>query len=232
MNWANRITLFRIILLPAIVVLMMLHDFNGSVPSFFGVWNQTIGAGNYQLPVAYLVAGILFILASLSDALDGYIARKHHLVTTFGKFFDAIADKLLTNSVLVMFTIANIIPAWICIILICRDFLIDVVRQVLAKANVVMAANKLGKYRAAFEMLGLTILFFLGSQMFDGTAQMYGEYGWLNQIVMIPMYIATVLSIISAANYIYLNRKTLLDTGLEKTTVKDKAKNLKIQKLK
>lgn len=216
MNWANRITMFRIVLLPAIIILMLLHNFNDSVDGFFGVMNQTIDFKGYHLPLSYLIAGILFILASLSDALDGMIARKYNLVSTFGKFFDAIADKMLTNSVLIVFTVANFIPVWMCVILICRDFLIDVVRQILATSKVVMSANNLGKYRAAFEMLGLSILFFASYKMFDGQE----EYGWVNQVILIPMYIATALSVISAVNYVYLNRVVLFDMSTKAGTDK------------
>ncbi|AHI53226.1 CDP-diacylglycerol--glycerol-3-phosphate 3-phosphatidyltransferase [Spiroplasma culicicola] len=214
MNWANRITMIRIILIPVIVTLMLLYNFNGAAP-FFNVFTAAIEVGNYHLPYTYLIAGILFIIASLTDMLDGYIARKYNQVTTFGKFFDSIADKLLTNGVLVIFAAAGIVPVWMAVVLICRDFLIDVVRQILATATVVMAANQLGRFRAAFEMLGLTILFFVGFRMFDGGlfggTGTYDEYGWINQVIMIPMYIATVLSILAAINYIWLNRKVLFD---------------------
>ncbi|AKX34085.1 CDP-diacylglycerol-glycerol-3-phosphate 3-phosphatidyltransferase [Spiroplasma litorale] len=214
MNWANKITLIRIALIPIIIVLMILCNFNNDANLLYGVFNKAIVFGNYSLPYLYLIAGILFIIASLTDALDGYIARKYNQVTTFGKFFDSIADKLLTNSVLIVFSIAGIIPVWMCVILICRDFLIDVVRQILASNNSIMSADKLGKYRATFEMIGLTILFFVGYRFFNGSANdngMYDNYGWINQIVMIPMYITTILCIVSALNYMYKNRKILFD---------------------
>ncbi|AHF61288.1 hypothetical protein P344_05345 [Spiroplasma mirum ATCC 29335] len=218
MNWANCITLVRIILLPIILVLLLIYPFGELL--YYG-WTDTIVAKGehvtYTLPISYLIAGVLFAIASLSDALDGYIARKYGQVTTFGKFFDSIADKLLTNGVVIVFACANIIPVWMCLILILRDFLIDVVRQILATKTVVMAANWLGKIRAACEMLGIFILFFVGYRMFNGQPQTTGqwnEYGWVNQIIMIPMYLATLLSITSAVNYMYLNRKALFDMGI------------------
>ncbi|WP_368487137.1 CDP-diacylglycerol--glycerol-3-phosphate 3-phosphatidyltransferase [Spiroplasma sp. DGKH1] len=218
MNWANRITLVRIILLPIILVLLLIYPFGELL---YHGWTDTIVAKSehvtYTLPISYLIAGVLFAIASLSDALDGYIARKYGQVTTFGKFFDSIADKVLTNGVVIVFACANIIPVWMCLILILRDFLIDVVRQILAAKTVVMAANWLGKIRAACEMLGIFILFFVGYRMFNGQPQTTGEfneYGWVNQIIMIPMYLATLLSITSAVNYIYLNRTALFDMAV------------------
>ncbi|AGR41555.1 CDP-diacylglycerol--glycerol-3-phosphate 3-phosphatidyltransferase [Spiroplasma taiwanense] len=218
MNLANKITMVRIILIPIIIILLLLS------PNFYQVFNNNIKIGeNYELSIAYLIAGILFIIASLTDMLDGYIARKYNMVTNFGKFFDSIADKLLTNSVLIVFACGQIplIPVWMCVILICRDFLIDVVRQVLANSSYVMAANKMGKYKATFEMIGLSLLFFIGLGTFKNLSNL-GEYGGINQLIMIPMYITVILSIISAAIYIYLNRKMLFNISTERGTSDDK----------
>ncbi|WP_338955574.1 CDP-diacylglycerol--glycerol-3-phosphate 3-phosphatidyltransferase [Spiroplasma endosymbiont of Polydrusus cervinus] len=226
MNWANRITLIRIFLIPVIIVLMVIVPFENS--SLYNGWDQRLlieGKNvTYSLPISYLIAGILFIIASLTDLLDGYIARRYHQVTTFGKFFDSIADKLLTNAVLIIFACANIIPIWMIVILIARDFVIDVVRQILAIKKVVMAANQLGRIRAAMEMFGMTILFFVGCRMFNGhslpTGGQWDKFGWVNQIIMIPMYLTTVLSLAAAGNYIFLNRKTLFDmTVIKKPTL-------------
>ncbi|APE74815.1 CDP-diacylglycerol--glycerol-3-phosphate 3-phosphatidyltransferase [Spiroplasma citri] len=216
MNWANRITLIRIFLIPVIIALMVIVPFKNS--SLYNGWDQwlTIKGDNvtYSLPISYLIAGILFIIASLTDLLDGFIARLYNQVTTFGKFFDSIADKLLTNTVLIVFACANIIPVWMVVLLIARDFVIDVVRQILATQKVVMAANQLGRVRAAMEMFGMTVLFFIGFRMFNGHSLQTGqwdEFGWVNQIIMIPIYLATVLSLAAAGNYIFLNRKILFD---------------------
>ncbi|AKU79401.1 CDP-diacylglycerol--glycerol-3-phosphate 3-phosphatidyltransferase [Spiroplasma turonicum] len=205
MNWANKITISRLILIPIIVVLFLLS------PRFYNVWTQSISINNFELSYAELISGILFIIASLTDFLDGFIARKFNQVTTFGKFFDAIADKLLTNSVIVLFSAAKIIPVYIGIILICRDFLIDVLRQILAVKNVVLAANKMGKYRAAFIMVGLSILFFLSYHNFKFTDYKYlwGEYGLINQLLLLPLYIGTILSVSSAINYLLLSKDAL-----------------------
>ncbi|AXK51372.1 CDP-diacylglycerol--glycerol-3-phosphate 3-phosphatidyltransferase [Spiroplasma alleghenense] len=224
MNWANRITMVRLLLIPVIIIMMIIYQFPNS--PLFDAWNQTIEIGeNYKLPIAYLVAGILFITAALTDFLDGYVARKFNQVTTFGKFFDSIADKILTNTVLIVFACAGIIPVWMAVILIGRDFLIDVVRQILATKKVVMAANQLGRVKAAVEMVGMSLLFFAGFRMFNGSVHGTGtfdEFGWINQLLMIPMYVATVLSITSAGVYIYFNRKELFDTSVIERKTKPK----------
>ncbi|WP_338984804.1 CDP-diacylglycerol--glycerol-3-phosphate 3-phosphatidyltransferase [Spiroplasma endosymbiont of Diplazon laetatorius] len=218
MNLANKITLVRIMLIPIIVVLLLITPANqvgyDGIKAIEG-WN-VFEIGKYSLPGTYLIAGVLFIIASLTDMLDGYVARKYNMVTNFGKFFDSIADKLLTNAVLIIFACFQILPIWMCVILICRDFIIDVVRQILATSAVVMAANQMGRIRATAEMLGLTILFFFGIQCWEGAY----EFGWINQVVMIPMYLTTVLSILSAGIYIHANRKVLFDGSTEKNNEK------------
>lgn len=196
MNLPNTISLIRIILVPIIVVLMLVN------------WNQTLIINNYHLTIAWLIAGVLFIVAILSDFLDGYLARKLNKVTTFGKFFDSIADKFLTSAVLIVMSYMKIMPIWITLILILRDFLMDALRQILATKNVVLAANWYGKWKTAFQMIGLTILFFVNYQSFKGSASgtgFYDQYGLINQLLLIPIYIATLLSIYSAGVYFYLN---------------------------
>ncbi len=200
MNLPNAISLVRIILVPVIIVLMLIN------------WNQELIINNYHLKVAWLIAGVLFIIASLSDFLDGYLARKLNKVTTFGKFFDGIADKFLTSAVLIVMSYVHIMPIWITLVLILRDFLMDALRQILATKNVVLAANWYGKWKTAFQMIGLTILFFVSYKSFNGNASdtdLYDQYGLINQLLLIPMYIATLLSLYSAVVYLALNYKYL-----------------------
>lgn len=202
MNVPNIISLIRLILVPVIVVLMIIAPINDN---FYHFWTASIDINNYSLPVSWLVAAILFIIAAISDFIDGWWARKFHQVTTFGKFFDSIADKLLINGVLIVMACATIIPIWMAIILVLRDFIIDVVRQILATKGTIMAADKYGKIKAAVQMLGITILFFVNWRFLGNNNQ----YGLINQLVMIPMYVATILSIFSAYHYINLNVKNL-----------------------
>lgn len=201
MNLPNAISLVRIILVPVIIVLMLIN------------WNQGFVLNNYHLTIAWLIAGVLFIVAALSDFLDGYIARKFNKVTTFGKFFDAIADKFLTNAVLIVMSYVGIMPIWITLVLILRDFLMDALRQILATKNVVLAANWYGKWKTAFQMIGLAILFFVNYQSFNGSVSgtgHYDQYGLINQLLLIPIYIATLLSLYSAIVYLSLNYKYLV----------------------
>lgn len=201
MNLPNAISLVRIILVPVIIVLMLIN------------WSQALVINNYHLTIAWLIAGVLFIVASLSDFLDGYLARRLNKVTTFGKFFDAIADKFLTSAVLIVMSYVSIVPIWITLVLILRDFLMDALRQILATKNVVLAANWYGKWKTAFQMIGLTILFFVSYQSFNGNASgmgRYDQYGLINQLLLIPMYIATLLSLYSAIVYLAMNYKYLI----------------------
>lgn len=216
MNLPNSISLVRILLIPIILVLMLVN------------WDQGIVSGSYHLQIAWLLAGIFFIIAAFSDYIDGYLARKLNLVTTFGKFFDSIADKLLTSSVLIVMSYFEIVPIWLTLILIMRDFLIDGLRQVLATKQVVLAANWYGKWKAAFQMFGLALLFFVSYKNFNGSATgnaMYDQYGWVNQVILIPIYIATILSVYSAGVYFYQNYQYLMSA--EKTKVKKVKKTKK-----
>ncbi|MDQ7982782.1 MAG: CDP-diacylglycerol--glycerol-3-phosphate 3-phosphatidyltransferase [Spiroplasma sp.] len=202
MNLPNMISLFRIIFVPIILILMLIN------------WDQAIIINNFHLTIAWLIAGVLFIIAALSDLLDGYLARKQNKVTTFGKFFDSIADKLLTNGVLIAMSYVGVMPIWITLILVLRDFLIDALRQILATKNVVMDANWYGKWKAGIQMLGLTILFFVNYQSFNGSSTgsgCYDQYGLINQLILIPTYLATILSIYSAGVYFSLNYKYLIE---------------------
>lgn len=179
MNIPNIISLMRILLVPVIAVLMLLNDSSQWI---------TIN-NNYHISIFWLIAGILFIFASLSDFLDGFLARKFNQITTFGKFFDAIADKFLTNSVLIIMSYQGIMPIWITLILVLRDFLIDAVRQILASKQVIMSANWYGKWKATFQMIGITILFFVSYKNFNGSSignKIYDQYGLINQLIFIP----------------------------------------------
>lgn len=200
LNVPNLITLFRIILVPVVAILMLVNS------------NCDIVINNFHLSITWLIAGILFMIAALSDFFDGYLARKFNKVTTFGKFFDAIADKFLTNAVLIIMSYKMIIPIWITLILVLRDFLIDAVRQILAAKNVIMSANWYGKWKATFQMIGLMLLFFISYKNFNGSFNGFGtfdQYGLINQLIFIPIYISTILSIYSAGVYIYINFEKL-----------------------
>lgn len=205
MNLPNKITLIRLILVPVILVLMVLVPVNENLYNGF---DKELVIGVYHLPILWIVAAGLFIIASLTDFLDGYLARKYNLVTTFGKFFDPIADKLLVNGVIIVMSVANIIPVWITIIMILRDVFVDAIRMFVSSKNVVISANKWGKLKTIWQMIGITVLFFANHRFITTI----GPYHWINKLCMIPMYIAVFFSLLSGIIYFMQSKKYLLES--------------------
>lgn len=147
MNIPNKITLSRIFLIPIFIILL-------SVPFNWGVWD----IGESFLPVSHLVAAILFIVASTTDWVDGYYARKYNLVTNLGKFLDPLADKLLVATALILLVELGLAPAWVTIIIISREFAITGLRLVAAGEGVVLAAGSMGKLKTATQMIAIAAL--------------------------------------------------------------------------
>lgn len=179
MNLPNKITLARVAMIPFFIIFML-------IPS--------IPYGNY------IAAGI-FIIASLTDALDGYIARKYHLITNFGKFMDPLADKLLVSAALICFVaIASIpMPAWVVIVIISREFIISGFRQVAADSGVVIAASYWGKFKTAAQMLMSVVLILqINSAAFEIAEQ-------------VLIYISLIFTVISLADYLYKNKNVMLE---------------------
>ena len=137
MNLPNKLTLFRVILIPFFVFFLLAPYFEGY--------------GNY-------IAVAAFIVASITDFLYGKIARKYNLVTNFGKFMDPLADKLLVSSALICLVALNKIPAWVVIVIIAREFIISGFRLVAADNGVVIAASYWGKFKTAFQMVTVIVL--------------------------------------------------------------------------
>lgn len=176
MNIANRLTMMRVILIPFFLLsLYMLDDY------------------------ANIVAVIIFIVASLTDFLDGYIARSRNLVSNFGKFMDPLADKLLVTSALIYFVEAGIIPAWVIIIIVSREFAISGIRVMAAKQNRVIAASWWGKIKTAVTMVMIIVI------LFDF------KFSYINYIEMTLIVLATGLTIISGLDYIIKNAEVLKD---------------------
>lgn len=176
MNLPNKLTVFRVLLIIPFVV-FMLTDLAGEYSDF--------------------VALLLFIIASLTDMLDGKIARKYNLVTNFGKFMDPLADKLLVCAALICLVEMNRIPAWIVIIIISREFIISGFRLIASDNNVVIAASYWGKFKTTFQMV-MVCLMIINIEQFV----------LLTQIVM---WIAVALTIISLVDYVVKNKNVLLD---------------------
>src|SRR5699024_10650307 len=147
MNIPNRITITRIFLIPIFIILL-------SVPFDWGTWN----IGYTELPVSHFVATVIFGIAAGTDWLDGYYARKYHLITNLGKFLDPLADKLLVSAALILLVELQLAPAWIVIIIISREFAVTGLRLVAAGEGIVLAASNMGKLKTVTQILAILLL--------------------------------------------------------------------------
>ena len=161
-------------------------------------WLSAILGGS----IAYTdyIALVIFIIASLTDLLDGKIARKYNLVTNFGKFMDPLADKLLVCSALICLIEMGRIPSWIVIIIISREFIISGFRLVASDNNVVIAASYWGKFKTTFQMIMVCL--------------MLVNIPTLELVTQIVMWIATALTLISLVDYVVKNKNVLLDGNM------------------
>ncbi len=189
MNLPNKITIFRMVLVVALVAILLL-PFNYSY-----VGNSSV------LTWQYLIAFIIFIVASFSDFVDGYVARKYDLVTTFGKFMDPIADKLLVNTSFIILAIQGPvrIPAIVVIIMIGRDIVVDALRMISVEKGIVIAASKLGKLKTVTQMIALSFIF-----LADWPFVYLGTDGWIGISLC---YLAALISLISGIDYVIKGRK-------------------------
>ena len=174
MNLPNKLTVFRMALVPFFVAFLLLSPGNESFK-----W----------------IALVLFVVASLTDYFDGQIARKHNLITNFGKFMDPLADKILTISGMICLIELGRIPAWIVIIIVAREFIISGFRLIAAESGVVIAANYWGKFKTTFQMIMIILMIVNLPQ--------------LQLITTIVMWIALALTIISLVTYINANKQLL-----------------------
>ena len=199
MNLPNKLTVFRMILVPIFLIV-----------AYVGIPGTLLGISN-----TYWVLNIIFIIASLTDKLDGSIARKYNLVTDFGKFLDPIADKILVLSALVMLVEFGKIPAWIPIIVLSREFLVSGYRLVAAQSSgKVIAANIWGKVKTVTQMLAIILIFVDGYNFFD-FIQKHGEMNILglilNVVTSVLMLISVIATIFSGWNYLKGGKDLLKD---------------------
>ena len=155
MNLANKITMSRIVL-SIVIMFILLFPFGElgiDLPSY-------ILNGNILIELKYIIAGILFIIASFTDFLDGKIARKYNMVTDFGKMIDAISDKMLTNSLLVILASKGMISPVIAVIFIVRDIAVDSIKMIIGNKGKAVAAIGIAKVKTATLMIGLTLTLF------------------------------------------------------------------------
>ena len=182
MTWTlpNKLTMLRMILVPFFVAALLIQ--------------------NGEIFALRMTALVLFLIASLTDLLDGKIARKYNLVTNFGKFMDPLADKLLVCSALICLVELERIPAWIVIIIIAREFVISGIRLIAVDDGVVIAASKWGKFKTVFQMI--MVGFMIGNlRIFD-------------LLTALLMWIALALTIISMIDYIAKNKEVLTNGGM------------------
>lgn len=196
MNKANKITMVRIIMSVIILILLLVpfEQFNIEFP----VW--TVGK-RVLLDSKYVIAGILFIIASLTDFLDGYVARKYNMVTDFGKMIDAISDKLLTNTVLVVLACNQLISPVIAVVIIARDIVVDSIKMLIGNKGKAVAAIPIAKVKTATLMIGITLTFF-SNLPFELIPFRVSDY---------LLIIAAVLSVVSGAKY-YIMAKEYITT--------------------
>ena len=202
MNLPNKLTISRIFI--AIIILVMLcipwHalGFTWPVYLFKGV----------TFNLKYIIAGILFLIASLTDKLDGYIARKYNMITGFGKMADAIADKILVNGVLIILAYDRIIPVVIPVIIITRDIITDTCKMMSGNKGKVVAASSLGKIKTAFMMVGLTLT------LFNNFPFEFIHFPFAN----LCLIIATIFSVVSGCQYYYKTREFIIPKEDKKST--------------
>ena len=188
MNLANKLTIFRIILVPLMVII-----------PFLGISGKIFG-----ISITNLVIDLIFIIASITDKLDGYIARSRNQVTTFGKFLDPLADKILVISALIILVEYGKIPSWIPIIVLAREFIVSGYRLVaVEKGGKVIAASIWGKLKTVTQMIAI-ILAFLDLNAFGDCFLGFLQGGdlVLNFVVTVMMLVQTVATIFSGVNYL------------------------------
>jgi len=189
MNLPNKLTMFRVILiLPFILLLLGGYQQWGWFMAIFG------GILEY---VDYIALAI-FIIASLTDLIDGKIARKYNLVTNFGKFMDPLADKLLVCAALVALVEMGRIPSWVVIIIISREFIISGFRTIASDNGVVIAASYWGKFKTTFQMIMVCL--------------MIANIPALSLITSIVMWISLILTVVSLVDYLWKNKEVMKDT--------------------
>ena len=174
MNLPNKLTVLRVILVPFFVVFLLLSKTTESMK-----W----------------IALVLFIVASLTDFLDGYLARSRNLVTTFGKFMDPLADKVLTISGMICLIELGRIPTWIVVIIVAREFIISGFRLIATEHGIVIAANYWGKWKTTFQMIMIIL--------------MIVNIPALKMVTAIVMWVALILTIVSLATYIMQNMEVV-----------------------
>lgn len=191
MNLPNKITILRILMIPFFILIMTI-DFGWGEARVFGT----------EMPVEHVVGAVLFIIASTTDWIDGYIARKYNLVTNFGKFLDPLADKLLVSSALIVLVELGLAAGWIVIAIICREFAVTGLRLILAETGEVVAANMLGKIKTWTQIVAIAVLL-LHNAPFESFGIPFGTF---------MLWVALFFTLWSGWDYFKLNKGVFKDS--------------------
>lgn len=203
MNLPNKITTFRMVMVGVIFLLLTIsYGANITWPIYT--------SGSYSISLLNIIVCVLFLIASFSDFLDGHIARKYNLVTTYGKFMDPIADKLLVDVLLLFyalpmkehhfaFTGETGVPMVVCVLMICRDLCVDAIRLLGMEKNVVIQARYAGKVKTVLQMIALTCVLLNNFP--------FAFFAWKVNVANILCYLAGIASLVSLVDYFVVNRK-------------------------
>ena len=206
MNVANKLTILRIFLTVILITLLLFPFYmvNIDFPKYI--------IGTITVDLKYFIAAIIFAVASITDFLDGHIARKYNMVTDFGKMVDAIADKMLVNSSLIILSSQGFVSPIITVIIIFRDTVVDTIKMIAGSKGKVVAAIKTGKVKTTFLMLGviLTMCYNLPFELFN-----LNVAGFL-------LILATIFSVISGVQYYVMNKDIIFETDSKNKEIKEK----------
>lgn len=192
MNLANKLTMLRVILVPVFLIFLIADG----------------------IPYGSLIATLIFIVASLTDQLDGHIARSRNQITNFGKFMDPLADKLLVTAALIALVELHLIPSWAAVIIIAREFAVSGLRTVAASEGTVIAASWWGKIKTVTQIIAILLLLFkvnivsiqnINSTLFTGS--FYNTF--FNYVPTIALYIAVIMTIVSGIDYFIKNKSAI-----------------------
>jgi CDP-diacylglycerol--glycerol-3-phosphate 3-phosphatidyltransferase len=187
MNLANIITITRMLLIPVFLVVLL-----GQLPGEWGPW----------------LAAALFTLLAVTDAVDGYVARSRNQVTTFGKFMDPLADKLLVTAALIALVELGTLPAWIAIVIISRELIVTGLRMVAVAEGVIIAASRWGKLKTFFQIVAIVMFILMDS---TSSVVVFGidAIEVVNVLAWPVMIVAVILTLVSMVDYIYHARDVL-----------------------
>ena len=190
-NTATKITIFRVFLIPIVLLVLLFPYQHYEINT-----NLSLFDTNFYLP--YLVALIIFAIAAISDAVDGYIARSTNTITNLGKFLDPIADKLLVNSLLIFLSYTEHLPVIIVIVMIARDVIVDALRLICVENNIVIAASIYGKLKTVFQMVLICLVLLIAKPNEQ-----------LPVLLLGLAYLTTLISVVSGIDYFMKNINSL-----------------------